>query len=253
MVSTSPSIPPSRRVATPVAQPSVETLRLYAADWRVFSDWCQAHRHPALPASGETLATYLLEIAPALSRSALGRRRSAVAAVHRQHGLPVPVLDRVALATLRQRARVPTAQAAPVTKVQLRQLAARCPRDLPGLRDRALFLLRAALMEKVSRAPPLMGSQGPTPLGLAFLLALNAESIRFTEAGVDLGAGRGLPQTDTPLCPVRALEDWLRASDTTFGPVFRKIDRWGNVEHAPLGLGAVRQIFGRHLARGTRR
>ena len=249
-VCTAAAVPPSRRVAVPVAQPSAETLRLYAADWRDFLRWCRAHRATALPASATTLAPYLLERAPGLSRGALGRRRAAIAAMHRQHGLPAPVLDGAAYAALRQAARPPAAPAAPATGAQLRQLAASCPRDLPGLRDRALFLLRATLMDGVSRATPLMGLQGATPLGLTWLLALDAEQVRFTEVGVELGVGPvTLPRTGTPLCPVQACEDWLRASDTSFGPVFRKIDRWGNVEHARLGPGAVRQLLLRHLAR----
>ena len=35
-------------------------------------------------------------------------------------------------------------------------------------------------------------------------------------------------------CPVQAPDAWLHASDIRFGPVFRKVDRWGNVEHMRL-------------------
>ena len=42
-------------------------------------------------------------------------------------------------------------------------------------------------------------------------------------------------------CPVRALQDWMRASECSFGPVFRKVDRWGNVEHRRLGADAIRR------------
>lgn len=247
---TAPAVSPPRRIAVPVAHPSAETLRLYAADWRAFGDWCRAHRAVAMPATVETLTAYLLEIAPKIGRGTLVRRRAAVAAMHRKHGMDVPVLDRAAFALLRKRARVSTYTPTPATGAQLRHLAARCPRDLPGLRDRALFLCRATVMDGILGASPLMESQGATPLGLAWLLALEAEHVRFTEAGVALGADPIiLPRADRILCAVRALQDWLRASDTTFGPVFRKIDRWGNVEHARLGPGAVRQIFMRHLAR----
>ena len=36
-----------------------------------------------------------------------------------------------------------------------------------------------------------------------------------------------------------------RVSETRFGPVFRKIDRWGSVEHRRLGADAVRRILDR--------
>ena len=45
------------------------------------------------------------------------------------------------------------------------------------------------------------------------------------------------------LCPARALGDWLRASVTRYGPVFRKATRWGTVEPAVLNPDAVRRIF----------
>lgn len=54
-------------------------------------------------------------------------------------------------------------------------------------------------------------------------------------------------------CPVSALEDWLWVSDSAFGPVFRKIDRWGNLEHRRLGTDAIRRIWQRRTPRSTRR
>ena len=42
---------------------------------------------------------------------------------------------------------------------------------------------------------------------------------------------------------MRALEAWLEASGCKFGPVFRKVDRWGSIEHARLGGDAVRDIL----------
>ncbi len=43
------------------------TLRAYAADWRDFTAWCSDHRRPSLPASPETVALYIADLA--------GRRR----------------------------------------------------------------------------------------------------------------------------------------------------------------------------------
>ena len=54
------------------------------------------------------------------------------------------------------------------------------------------------------------------------------------------------------LCPARVLEDWLRSSETRFGPVFRKIDRWGNLEHQRLGTDALRRILARRSLRRLR-
>jgi len=124
-------------------------------------------------------------------------------------------------------------------------MAAICPRDLAGLRDRALLLLLAE-----------------ASLNRSKLTGLQAEHVRFTAPGVELLAenAEGAPKVvvtflrkpDYAACPVRALEDWLRTSDTAFGPVFRKIDRWENVEHHRLGPDAIRRILLRRVPRRLR-
>ena len=58
--------------------------------------------------------------------------------------------------------------------------------------------------------------------------------------------GRSL---DPAICPVQALRDWLDTSHTLFGPVFRKIDRWGTLEHHRLGTDAVRRILAKRSLR----
>ncbi len=63
--------------------------------------------------------------------------------------------------------------------------------------------------------------------------------------GVEIGIPRGAkPET----CPVRAMEDWLRASDCLFGPVFRKVTVWGTVERAALHPNALPRILAKRVA-----
>jgi site-specific recombinase XerC len=127
------------------------------------------------------------------------------------------------------------------TPAQLTRLAAACGGDLAGLRDRALMLLVAA-----------------RDLGPSALMGLDIEHIRFgaTTAEVTPDAeGDWVSRltiacnVDRSRCPVQALRDWLQISDTRFGPVFRKIDRWGNIEHRRLAASAVRQIIRRRTRR----
>jgi hypothetical protein len=58
--------------------------------------------------------------------------------------------------------------------------------------------------------------------------------------------------TSLAVCPVQALRTWLDGSATRFGPVFRKIDRWGSIEHHRLGTDAIRRILARRALRRTR-
>ena len=251
-----------RVVGDPVAEPTPATLRLYAGDWARFVAWCREQRRPSLPASSETLAAYLLAVAPGLSRGALGRRRAAITTMHRQAGQPTPLLHRSSHKALRDAAKPCASDRAPALPAALVRMAVKCPRDLPGLRDRALLLLAAATT-RTRRAPGAQGagdqaaSTAAAGVARLFLLALEAEDVRFTPAGValqlrtrvdEVAPSRTVTLTRAAMaaaCPVRALEDWLRSSDTAFGPVFRKIDRWGNVEHARLNPDAWHRILAR--------
>ena len=111
----------------------------------------------------------------------------------------------------------------------------RCPGNLAGLRDRALLLLAAA------------GLYGER------LLSLDREHVRLTAQGAELavrGGGQAARErlelargAAAASCPVRALERWLDSSDTRFGPVFRKVDRWGAAEHGRLRPDGLRRIL----------
>ena len=255
----------SRTIGDPVADPTPATLKLYAGDWARFVAWCREQGRASLPASSQTLAAYLIDSAPGLSRGALGRRRSAVSTMHRQAGLPTPVLDSASHKALRTAAKPKSPRSAsPPTVAGLVRMAAKCPRDLPGLRDRALLLLAAATLRPRRRSERATGTVDPgrgtaEPAGVArlFVLALDAEHVRFTPAGIELQlrsrTDQVVPSQTVTLtrgmtaasCPVRAMEEWLRSSETAFGPVFRKVDRWSNVEHGRLGPDAWHRILAR--------
>ncbi|MGG5890526.1 tyrosine-type recombinase/integrase [Falsiroseomonas sp. HC035] len=219
-----------------------ETLRAYATDWAHFTAWCQAAGCAPLPAEPAAVAAYLAAQASLYGRSALERRLAAVGHAHRLRGLEWSAGHPAIRTTLRGIFRTHGSrrrQAAALTSAELKKLVAACGGDLAGLRDRALLLLGFAGALRRSE-----------------LVAVEREHLRFTEAGLRLliptsktdGEGRGVelgitrgkrPET----CPVRALEAWLEISDCRYGPVFRKIDRWGTIEHRALGGDAVRDIL----------
>jgi hypothetical protein len=241
-----PLVSPTRRQRPS----SPETLRLYAMDWATFEDWCGRQSLVPLPAAATSVAAFLDESATTLSAGTLIRRAAAIAAKHRQSGVATPTTDPTVTAILRRARQAGTPRRAPrKTPAVLIRMAVRCPHDFAGTRDRALLLLAAS------------------GLGRAALVGLDVEHIRFTataaefsfdSAGVEAGAGaeegRGVPVSvgravDRTICPVQALCDWLETSDTRFGPVFRKIDRWGTLEHHRLGTDAIRRILTRRSLR----
>ena len=129
---------PHRRTVSP------ETQRLYALDWAVFEAWCTEQGQGALPADPATVAAFLAAGGQSLSAGALGRRAAAIGDRHRQRGLASPVKDPAVKAVLRDARRTATPRRVPPQRPNtLISMAARCPRDLAGLRDRALLLLAA--------------------------------------------------------------------------------------------------------------
>ena len=180
-------------------------------------------------------------------RSALERRLAAIGHRHRLHSFPWnpghPAIRTTLKGIFRQHGSI-RRQAAALTSVELRALLATCTGDLAGLRDRALLLLGFAGALRRSE-----------------LVGIDLEHLRFTPSGLRLrlprskgdpdgeGIELGIPRGKRKeTCPVRALETWLEHSATRYGPVFRKVDQWGNVEHTRLGADAVRRILLRRAA-----
>ena len=246
----SASTPARAPVAPEPARRSAETARLYAMDWKTFTLWCEAAGLAALPAAPATVAGFLAAAgAGTCGAGALGRRAAAIADRHRQLGLPSPAADQAVRAILRAARRAATPRRPPPRRpAQLMRMAATLPRrsrrdsrSRPAAARRRRFFPRAALV------------------------GLDAEQLHFTATAVELAIPEARPDGDLlrrveiprsatlATCPVRALQDWPRSSDTRFGPVFRKIDRWGTIEHRRLGTDALRRILARRTPRRSRR
>jgi site-specific recombinase XerD len=63
-----------------------ETLRAYRGAWRCFEQWCQGQNLRALPALPETVARYLVSMAPTHARATLTKRVSAIGQYHQLAG-----------------------------------------------------------------------------------------------------------------------------------------------------------------------
>src|SRR5450631_3930769 len=72
------------------ASKAESTLRGYQSDWRHFLEWCQTRDICPLPASAETVASYIAECAGHLKTGSIQRRLNAIAEVHKAVGLETP-------------------------------------------------------------------------------------------------------------------------------------------------------------------
>jgi len=236
------------------------TRRAYERDWEVFADWCrrQGADPNALPIHPVLVAAYLGSLVPKIARSALNARIAAIAYQHRRRGhawTPGHPAIRETLRGIGRQHGKPVRPAAALTSVEIKRLIATCADDLPGVRDRALFLVGFAGAFRRSE-----------------LVAIDFVHLRFEATGVVIhvprskrdqegkgadvtlprmrGADTGAvgdigPVSDT--CPVLALERWLARARIKRGPVFRGVTTHGTLE-GRLSADGVRKILLRRAA-----
>jgi integrase len=92
------------------------------------------------------------------------------------------------------------------------------------------------------------------------LAAIQVEDLSFTRNGLVLAVpysktdqerkGRkvAIPEGSVAFCPIRALRAWLEIAELTAGPVFRKVDRFGNIGSRALHASAVGEILRKRMA-----
>lgn len=199
---------------------------------------------PAVPA---TVAAYLASQAGLYAIATMRRRLAAIARVHREAGHALDTKAALIRNTLRGIARehaAPQRQAAALTTAEVRRLVATCDPGLTGQRDRALLLLGYA---GALRRSELVGVDVEHLRfhadALEVLIPKSKTDVEGEGARISIGRGKQ-PET----CPVRALEEWLRAAEIRYGPVFHRVTQHGTVEPGRLSTEAVRLILRKRAA-----
>ena len=116
---------------------------------------------------------------------------------------------------------------------------------LSGLRDRALLLVGfAGALRRSELARLQVGDVAVTPEGLRLVVrqAKTDQEGRGLVKGIRYGEQR-------LTCPVRSLRDWCRAAGIDEGPIFRGVDRHGNVAGSALSGRSVARIVKRAARR----
>jgi site-specific recombinase XerD len=218
------------------------TVAAYASDWAKFELWCQQRGAVALPAHPAVVAMYLTDQAGVLAAATLERRLVSIADRHRAAGLESPTSHPEVRKTRKGiRRTFGTAQhrKAPIRTRDLRAMVATLDVGrMIGLRDRALLVLGYAGAFRRSE-----------------LVALDVDDIEDTADGLVVAIRRsktdqegeghrlGLPWgSDPSTCPVRTLRAWIDAAGITDGPVFRAVDRHGNVAASRLTERSVTAV-----------
>jgi integrase len=205
------------------------TREAYRAQWSAFTSWCAQHELEPLPAAPETVAIYLSARAQQGRKvSTLAQALAAISQAHQFAGHESPRGHRAvreAFKGIRRTHGSAPSQKLPLFDVQLRAIVKALPATLGGARDRALLLVGFA------------GAFRRTEL-----VALNVEDVAFGNEGLTITLRRsktdqeaqgrkvGLPYGSAAAsCPVRALQAWLELAHISKGPLFRSVDRHGNI------------------------
>ena len=115
---------------------AASTRRAYLSHWSAFVAWAREHRYAAFPASPETVAAHLADLARTAKPSTLRVRRAAIGVVHRSAELPDAAgteLVKRTVAGLVRKVGSFQSQAAPLTERALAAIrATACLRRLGG-------------------------------------------------------------------------------------------------------------------------
>ncbi|CAM3131486.1 recombinase [Pseudomonas floridensis] len=213
-----------------------------------------------LPATSEGVARYLARYAGELSVNTLKSRLSALAQWHASQGFVDPTrspMVRKVLKGIRAVHPVQEKQAEPLQLHDLERVVAwleneaqeaRARYDQPGVlrcrRDLALILLgfwRGFRSDELCR--------------------LQVQDVKaVADSGISLYLPRSKGDRDnvgrtyqTPalqrLCPVQAYIDWISCAALVRGPVFRSVDRWGNLGEEGLHANSVIPLLRQALMR----
>lgn len=203
-----------------------------------------------LPTTTEAVVRYIAEYADQLAISTLKQRLAALANWHQAHGFPDPTKApkvRQLLKGIRVLHPVQQKQAAPLPLLQLEKAVAfleqeaaqaRANGDMQGVlkstRDIALLTIgfwRGFRGDELSRLT-VENTHAERYVGIRFYLA-HSKSDRQ-----NVGREYKTPSLNT-LCPVEAYLNWIEAAGIVRGPVFRGIDRWGNLSETALAAHSL--------------
>lgn len=222
------------------------TERAYRSDWKHFTTWCKEKNLSPLPASPETVAAYITMLAASHKTSSIERRLATISHLHRRMKHPSPSQSyevQTVWRGIKNELGCFEKGKAPLLIDPLRTILSTMPATLTGIRDAAILLLGFASSLRASE-----------------LVGLNIEDLEFTSEGVVLfikksktdqqGKGRkiGIPLGDhDETCPVKAVTRWIEAAKIGTGPLFRPINRHGQVSEKRLTAQGVNIVVKRGL------
>ena len=217
---------------------AASTRKTYRQAWDSFCAWCKVHHLESFPATPETVSLYISDMAENKKPSTITKHVAAISVAHqfKNHKPPTrTTLVRATLQGIKRTKGIAKTKKAPVRVIHLWHLSEVLPKNLRGVRDKAIFLVGYAGAFRRSE-----------------LVAVNVEDLTFVEEGVRIRVRRSKTDQEgkghikdigyainAANCPVKALKKWLEESGITEGAVFRSVNRGGNICNERLSNQSV--------------
>jgi integrase len=238
---------------------AANTIKAYRCSWGQFERWCNERRNQSLPAAPQTLRKFISHcLDPKLKRKQKLRtvrgHVAAIVAKHTDHRLPSP-LNEATKELLRSSARRLKQQ--PVKKdalqpdqlsqiaAYLRQRRGRFGTGMRAVRDRAIILIGFNSGWRRSELASLTTDDiAFCPEGVALRLSAGSKTDQKAEHQRFIGVEKLL---DSDVCPVQALEDWMKIRGNWDGPLFNPIGSDRKVQLRAISGDSVCKILKRAL------
>lgn len=238
------------------------TRAAYSRQWDLFTTWCTAQGRSALPATPETLATYVGHLTTTVSDrtgrtpapSSIEQAIAVIRAAHTAAGYRDHPDTTLALKALKAYKKAQAAagrrkrKAPPINLDRLRALVATCDTStLAGLRDRVILVLGFAMMARRSELAGLHLDDIREDDG-DLIVYLRFSKTDQEGRGTEVVVPRGVHNDTDPVRAVREYRAALAARGITTGRLLRAINRWDQITHDSMSGDAINEMLQRRAA-----
>jgi integrase len=219
-----------------VAVLSLNSQKSRAADWRLFSRWCERAGRVAMPADQDTIVMYAVySLDRGLSVKTVVHHCCTVSSIHKDNGHPSPCgpavnnIFRGARRDLtREKTRGPKLAITPAELLEISCALGSTPIEI---RDRAVLTFGFHSGMRRSEISDLDLSDlnfGPSGITVTIRKAKGDQEGKGEQIGID-------PGQNAATCPVKTLEEWLRIRGDQPGPLFLAVN--GGRPQSQPGVG----------------
>jgi site-specific recombinase XerD len=222
------------------------TIRAYRADFAQYQNWCLQNNQEPIPATAETMATYVDHLSQTNKSATIRRRINSLGTVLKLSKNFDPTKQpEVILALKRMHRKIGRAQeqATPLTKTLLNQLIKNCNNSIMGIRNQVLLRLGYETMRRRSelcafRFEDIDQAPNDKPI------------IKLTFSKTDqFGAGKVLPISEELL---NLLEKWKEIVGDK-GYILRSINKHGHIGDSlnPASISTILKTLQKGLKSGS--